>query len=86
MTKTQFRKKYVGKAVHCDTEEKAKELLALALKCGWSVFRNEEIIQITHWHIHKENTCYRIDYDKTMGWSDLSFYKSIGWEVVEFES
>ena len=86
MTLEQFKEKYVNKAVHCNTEEKAKELLALALKHGWSAFRNEEIIEITYWHSHEENTCYRIDYDNTMGWSNLSFYKSLGFEVVEFES
>ena len=35
MTEQEFRNKYVGKAVHCDTEEKAKELLKLAHGFGW---------------------------------------------------
>lgn len=86
MTKEQFENKYVGKAVHCDTEEKAKEFLALALKYGWSVFRNEEIIEITRWNTYKENTCYRIEYDKKMGYCNLDFYKLRDWEIVEFES
>ena len=35
MTEQEFMNKYVGKAVHCDTEEKAKELLKLAHGFGW---------------------------------------------------
>lgn len=80
MTEQEFRNKYVGKAVHCDTEEKAKELLKLVEIFGWSPFGD------TNWHIHEKDTCYRIGYDKTTGYSSSAFYEAQGWEVVKFES
>jgi len=86
MTEQQFRDKYVGKAVHCDTEEKAKELLTLAHSFGWTWPSGESLIEDTNWCIRKKHTCYSFDNNKTVGYARLDYYKSKGYEIVEFES
>ena len=86
MTEQEFRNKYVGKAVHCNTEEKAKELLKLADCFGWKWNGGHSLIEETFWRFYEEEACYRIGNDKRILRSGLHFYKSQGWEIVEFES
>ena len=86
MTEQEFMNKYVGKAVRCDTEEKAKELLKLADGFGWKWHSGDDLIKNTYWRFMGEKSCYEFDLNKTTGWSDVSFYKSKGYEIVEFEN
>lgn len=86
MTLEQFKEKYVGKAVHCDTEKKAKELLKLARDFGWDWRGGESLIEESYWRFHQEDTCYVFYFDKTTGWSLCEYYKSEDYEIVEFES
>lgn len=58
MTKEQFDSLYYGKAVHCDTEEKAKEFLALADSVGYKWFKEESATKYTKWQIFKDDTHY----------------------------
>ena len=58
MTKEQFDSLYYGKAVHCDTEEKAKEFLALAESFGYKWFKEESATKYTKWQIFKDDTHY----------------------------
>lgn len=58
MTKLQFDNLYYGKAVHCDTEEKAKEFLALADSVGYTWFKEESATKYTKWQIFKDDTHY----------------------------
>ena len=44
MTREEFNKLYLGKAVHCDTEEKADEFLALADSVGYRWFSGRSLI------------------------------------------
>ena len=60
MTKEQFDSLYYGKAVHCDTEEKAKEFLALADSFGYKWFGYVRAIGFTNWQIFKDDTHYLI--------------------------
>ena len=95
MTEQEFRNKYVGrrvsfdtkeKAVHCDTEEKAKELLTLAHSFGWTWISGRNLSETTYWQDLQEGICYRFDNNKTVAYARLDFYKSEDYEIVEFES
>ena len=58
MTKEQFDSLYYGKAVHCDTEEKAREFLALADSVGYKWFKEDISTEPTKWEIFKDETHY----------------------------
>ena len=72
-------------AVHCDTEEKAKDFLKKCDKEGIRWQRGQYTHEFTKWDIFKEGTSYsffingiaitRLDLDKTQG------YKIIEWEI-----
>jgi len=79
MTEQEFRDKYVGKAVHCDTEEKAKELLKMAHDFGWKWPMADSL-----WE--GEDTCYRIRDTKNVTTADRDFYVEEGLKIVKFES
>lgn len=79
MTEQEFRNKYVGKAVRCDTEEKAKELLRLAQSFGWKWAMTDSL-----WE--GEYTCYRIRDTKNVTTADRDFYLEEGLKIAEFES
>jgi len=78
MTKQQFDKLYLGKAVHCKTEELADEFLELAKQFDY--YRDEN-----PYNDYKENTCFRI-HDSAVRYWHLNVYISWGFEIVEFES
>ena len=82
----QFKEKYVGKAVHCDTEEQANELLKLAHNSGWRWGSGKKLIKNTYWLERQENTCYVFYSDKTTILVSYEFYKPTGKEIVKFES
>ena len=58
MTKEQFDSLYYGKAVHCDTYEKAKEFLALADSVGYEWTKGVKATEFTNWRIFKDDTHY----------------------------
>lgn len=58
MTKEVFDSLYYGKAVHCDTEEKAKEFLALADSFGYKRFGDVSTGEFTKWRKFKDDTHY----------------------------
>jgi len=58
MTKEEFIKKYEGKAVHCDTEEKANEFLKLADSLGFKWNGGNSLIEYNNWDWYKSTTCY----------------------------
>lgn len=72
-------------AVHCNTEEKAKDFLKKCDKEGIRWQRGQYTHEFTKWDIFKERTSYsffingiaitRLDLDKTQG------YKIIEWEI-----
>ena len=69
MTKLQFDSLYYGKAVHCDTEEKAKEFLILAISVGYEWFGDAEEPDFTKWQIYKDDTHYFV---KSFLWNEDS--------------
>ena len=78
MTREQFDKLYLGKAVHCESEELADEFLKLADSVGY-------ITPDSCYSRYGKNTCY--DFIKCyVNFGYLEFYKNKGYEIIEFES
>lgn len=84
MTKEQFDDLYLGKVVHCDTEEKAKALLKLAKSFGYKWESGSDLEKINYWGNHKENTCYRF-IESFVLYSPKRYYRELGCTIVEFE-
>lgn len=60
MTKEVFDSLYLGRAIHCDTEEKAKEFLVLADSVGYRWFGDVRATEFTKWEKFKDDTHYFI--------------------------
>ena len=54
MTKQQFDDLYLGKAVHCDTEEKANKFLVLAHGVGYKWCNGESLLEYNYYQSHLE--------------------------------
>lgn len=61
MTKKEFDAVYLGKAVHCDTEEKALEFLALADSFSYRWKRGNSLIEKSYWDVYEEKTHYFVE-------------------------
>ena len=62
MTKQQFDDLYLGKAVHCDTEEKANKFLELAHGVGYKWSSGMSLLEATNrWSNNKKYTYYTIE-------------------------
>lgn len=85
MTREEFNKLYLGKAVHCDTEEKANEFLALADSVGYEWVTKMWLVGNSQWERYKEETCYEV---ARMGFllGDVKFYKDKNYEIIEYQS
>ena len=84
MTKEQFDSLYYGKAVHCDTEEKAKEFLALADSVGYKWITKNDLIKFSEWEKYKKETCYEPTENGFM-FADFDFFKHENYEFVEYQ-
>lgn len=85
MTREEFDKLYLGKAVHCDTEEKANEFLALADSVGYKWgFSERKLTSYNEWEKYKKETCYRVT-----KWGFLfvyvEFLKDTTYEIIEYK-
>ena len=60
MTRAEFDKVYLDKVVHCPTEEKAKEFLALADSVGYRWVSSKSLLKKLAWEQYKEETCYEV--------------------------
>ena len=78
MTRKEFDSLYLGKAVHCKTDELADEFLELASKFGY-------YITVHNYNRFKENTCYRLN-DGVVEYCYLDWYRKQGYEIIEFKS
>jgi hypothetical protein len=83
MTKEQFEKLYYGKAVHCDTEEKANHFLALADSVGHEWFSGSSLIEENLWEYYKEKTCYEVT-NSGLFYSRFEFFKNDNYKFVEY--
>ena len=61
MTKQEFESLYGNNvAVHCDTEEKANEFLALADSVGYKWFTGVGLVGRNYWKDFGKETCYKV--------------------------
>ncbi len=68
-------------AIHCDTEEKAEKLLNAFDKLGKKWVNSDRYIDVNHWEIDKEKTCYCNE-----GYcSPIDWYKENDHKIYEFE-
>jgi hypothetical protein len=85
MNREQFDRLYLGKVVHCDTEEKANEFLALADSVGYKWSSGKSLIEEFHsWETYEEKTCYRITKDG-MFYAYTSYYIGDGYRIIEYQ-
>lgn len=79
----EFRNEKV--AVHCDTEEKAREFIKECYKRGlkWSGSTEKHIM--FDWY--KKDTCYEYEIDESrLMFADKPYYKSDGYKIIKWES
>lgn len=60
MTLEKFNNLYLGKAVHCETEELANEFLELADSFGYEWKTGGNLTWCNEWKTHENNTYYRL--------------------------
>lgn len=84
MTREEFNRLYLDKAVHCDTEEKANHFLALADSVGYKWMSGYSLIEKNNWGLYKEKTCYRIIEDEFVLGSTI-YYGQHGHPVIEYQ-
>lgn len=74
-------------AVHCDTEEKAKDFLSKCYKKG--LFWSGDNKDLLYWNHHENNTCYNYSREyKTIQFSPKCFclnYKDNNYTIIEWE-
>lgn len=72
-----------GMVIHCKTEEEAKILLA-HLKNKGVRWASGISMDKTIWKNYLHNTCYAIDHDETLRYSDKKHFEMVDREVTEF--
>ena len=85
MTREEFDKLYLGKVVHCDTEEKANEFLALADSVGYKWVSGESLMKEFHsWETYEEKTCYHITKDGML-YAYTDHYIGNDHQIIEYQ-
>jgi hypothetical protein len=84
MTKNKFDKLYLDKVVHCDTEEKANEFLALAESVGYKWSTGVDLVGHNYWEDCGKETCYHITKDGVL-FTDTNHYNSYGYQIIEYQ-
>ena len=84
MTKEQFDSLYYGKAIHCDTKEKAKEFLTLAHSVGYKWSPKRSLIEYSQWERYKEETCYAFN-NKGFVFANVEYFKYENYQIIEYE-
>jgi len=84
MTKQQFDELYLGKAVHCDTEEKANKFLELAHGFGYKWRNGISLLEENCYHYYQEKTCYLVN-GYGFEYCDKYYYIEEDYEVVKFK-
>ena len=84
MTKQQFDDLYLGKAVHCDTEEKANKFLELAHGFGYKWRDKTSLLGNNYWDNLRYDTCYKVN-SYVITYANVDLYKKSGYTIVKFE-
>jgi len=83
MTREEFDKLYLDKAVHCDTEEKANEFLALADSVGYKWLSGGSLIEENLWEIYKEGTYYHAS-NNSVTFGDINYPNLNTNQIIEY--
>lgn len=78
----EFRKPKV--VIHCDTEEKANDLLDYLNEEGVKWNSGKKLMEYNSYINYKEFTCYNYEFG-CLSYSDIYFYKTLGYEIIEWE-
>ncbi len=81
ITLSEFWKSKENLAIHCNTKEKAKQLLKAFDKLGKKWFGGDSYLEINCWNKNKENTCY----SNINEYSPIDWYKAHDYTIYEFE-
>lgn len=68
--------------IHCDTEEKAKQLLEAFYRLGKEWSNGESYLEVTNWSMAEKETCY----DNKGLYSSYKIYKENDFDIYEFEN
>ena len=68
--------------IHCDTEEKAKQLLEAFDRLGKEWSNGESYLEVTNWSMAEKETCY----DNKGLYSSYKIYKENDFNIYEFEN
>lgn len=72
--------------IHCDTEEKAKNLLSYLDSKGFKWISGVKPTDYTNWWVYTKDTCYRFSIDrKFIFFSDYKDYESEDYEIISYE-
>lgn len=83
MTRYEFNKVYFGKAIHCNTEEKANHFLSLADSVGYKWVNSRELINFSQWGRFKEETCYEVT-EYGLMYDNTELFKHTKHEIIEY--
>ena len=82
MTKQEFESLYGNNvAIHCDTEEKANEFLALADSVGYKWFTEHSLKDMNFWKAYEEKTCYELT-KKGFVYANVEFFN---YEFIKYK-
>ena len=81
ITLTEFWASKEKLAIHCDTEEKANELLQAFHKLGKKWCDDTSYLSSNEYYLHKDETCY----SNLGGYSARDFYKKNSFKIYEFD-
>lgn len=81
ITLTEFWNSKEDLAIHCNTEEKAKQLLKAFDKMGKKWNAGGSYLKNIWWDSYKQNTCY----DNNNRYSYVDWYKANNYKIYEFE-
>ena len=84
MTRNEFDKLYLGKAVYCDTEEKANHFLVLADSVGYIWNSGRRLIEENMWETYEKETCYLVTYDGFM-FCNKDHFALNGYQIIEYQ-
>lgn len=87
----QFDKLYLGKAVHCKTEELANEFLEFADSVRYRWFSGTSLLNTNNWEDYKNETCYLVrdnplNKECIITYCDITHYDVSGIEIIDFKS
>lgn len=68
-------------AIHCYTEERAKDLCNAFGRAGYKWDSGLKYTEYTSWSRYKEETCY----SNKRSFADVEFYQNHGYRIIEFE-